>query len=106
MEIQISELTGKNAGELVTEIRFFVAAAKSTGKDFVKLFMSGEFVASASKLASISRILKTLKREGSVQLFVFSADFATASTEIAYLKNKYPEILVESEGREFYLLKI
>ena len=106
MEIQVNELTGKNAEELVTEIRFFVAAAKSTNKDFAKLFVSDEIAASASRLASVLRILKALKREGIIQLFVFSGDFLNASTEMAYLKNKYPEILKEERERGFYLLKI
>ena len=109
MNITTNELTGKNSELLTTEIKFFISAAKSLGKDLIRLNIKrlGNDEAEARRINTINRILKTVKRRGLIQLFIISTEIDGATTETEYLKNKYPDITSYISGDEvFYILKL
>jgi hypothetical protein len=55
---------------------------------------------------TVTKILKNLKREGTIQLYIFSGDFQKKSTEVAYLENKYPDIDKIDSEKTFFLIKV
>ena len=107
MGIKTEILTGSNSGQLKTEIMFFVASARSRGAELFRIKIKPLFDEDreARRQDSVARILRTLKQRGVIQLFVHSSKFDSSSTEIEYLKNKYPNITkIENDGF-FFLVK-
>lgn len=108
MSIKTEVLTGRDYGQLKTEIIFFVASAKSVGTELIKLEMKADSSEDAvmRRMQWASKILKSLKRGGGIQLFVSSKDFLDASTETEYLQNKYPCVAEVGENEECFIVKI
>lgn len=100
MNLATNILTGTNSGLLKTEIMFFIAEAKATGHDLIKL------KAEEKQLDTVSKILRSIKKEGTIQLFVFSDSFDDKTTEIEYLQNKYPDIYEIDSDKPFFLIKV
>ena len=82
--------TTSTIAALETEIMFSVASARAQGIDFLKIDILGE-KAAGIKSAS-SKLLRSLKKQGRIQLFVDVRELGGVSTEAQYLTNKYPEI--------------
>ena len=109
MNITTNELTGKNSELLTTEIKFFIAAAKAVGNDLIQLKIKrlGDDEREARRMNTITRILKSVKRQGLIQLFIISTEINAQTTESAYLKNKYPELASYICGDDIsYVLKL
>lgn len=108
MSIKTEVLTGRDYGQLKTEIIFFVACARSVGAELIKLEMKADYAEQevARMMQWASKILKSLKRVGSIQLFVCPKDFLDASTETEYLRNKYPCVTEIGESGECFIVKI
>ncbi len=72
-----------------TEIMFSVASARARTIDFVKLEFSDD---KEQKIkVSALKLLKLLKKQGRIQLFIDSEELHGSSTEAQYLANKYPD---------------
>jgi hypothetical protein len=106
MNIKINKLTGKSAELLTTEIMYCLASAKSLGQDLIKFYIECNEGEAEKRFAAVGKILKSTKKSGFIQLFAPSFDFDKSSTEIEYLKNKYPELMNEASGEAFYLVKL
>lgn len=100
MNLVTNVVTGTNQSLIKNEILFFVAVAKATGKDLIML------EATEKQLDIVAKILRFTKREGIIQLFIFSDSLNDKTTEVEYLKNKYPTIGEIRSDRKFFLLKI
>lgn len=100
MKLFSNTLTGSNSNLLKTEIMFFIASAKATEADLVKLY------AEENKINTVTRILRSAKHDGIIQLFVYSSDLDKKTTEVEYLKNKYPDINEISPSESFFVLKV
>ena len=88
---------------LFTEIMFDTARAKSEGTELVRF----DFCDESEKLfANAIKVFKLIKKKGRIQLYAFSRDFETQTTEAKYLLNKYPDISLDSCGKEFAYVKI
>ena len=107
MKIKTNVLTGKTSDLLTTEIMYHIASAKSLGQDLVKFNVTCQENESEKRFATVSRILKSAKRNGLIQLFVLSTDFDKSSTEVEYLTNKYPRIFKDNNTDEiYYIIKL
>ena len=109
MEILTNKLTGSTPDLLVTEIMFYIASAKSLGKDLLRLTLDKtvDDAAYSKRLLSVARILKSVKRKKTIQLFVTNADFEAENTEIEYLLNKYPALLeIISNAEDSFIIKL
>ena len=98
MNLVTNTLTGTASDLIKTEIMYFVAAAKAVEKDLIKLEVN-------SYVDTAEKILKVMKREGKIQLFVFSDSLNEKTTETEYLKNKYPELHEIESKTSFFLIK-
>ena len=92
MEAYIVKVKYETKKALKTDIVFNIASLRASGYE-VAIF---ECVAPDNSVKfrnAASDILRKLKREGLIQLFVFGEDFESKDlTEIEYLKNKYPTL--------------
>ena len=100
MKLVSNTLTGTNSALLRTEIMFYIASAKAIEADLIILY------ADESKFNTASRLLRSAKREGTIQLFVHSANLGERTTEVEYLKNKYPQISDIESSEPYFLLKV
>ena len=100
MNLTTNLLTGANSDLIKTEIMFFIAEAKATGRDLIKL------EAEEKQRNTVAKILRTAKKEGIIQLFIFSDALEEKTTEVAYLQNKYPDIQKINTKEPFFLLKV
>ena len=110
MNIVNNEITGKNAELITTEIMFFVTSAKSLGHDLIKLKIKSieNEERDAKRFIMINKILRSIKKRGLIQLSVASTDFENPSTEVDYLRNKYPDLksLFQNDNDVFFVLKL
>jgi len=106
MNIVENKLTGNNTALLTTEIKYFIAAARSTGRDIIKLVFADRMLDNTAKISTVTRILRSVKRQRAIQLFVVSTDIGDYSTETEYLKNKYPDIFSDKTDYTYFLLKL
>ncbi len=90
---------------LDTEIMFSVASARAQEMAFVKIDLSGD---NDQKIeAGAVKLLKALKKQGRIQLFVDSEQLQGSSTEAQYLANKYPEAFdTFKNGEKAIIVKI
>lgn len=81
----------KNASQAAveTEIMYNVASARANGKVLLKFVADGE-AADKILLHSI-RVLKRLKRDGRIKLFVPAEEIGGSTTEAEYMRNKRPD---------------
>ncbi len=108
MEILTNELTGKSEELLRTEILYFIASARAADRELLCLNIKKMYDerTERARLNAVVKILKTIKREGSVKLFVSRTDFQDRTTEAEYLENKYPELSQIDNENIDYLIKI
>ena len=97
--------TSTVAQELETEIMFSVASARAQTIDFVKLELSDD---GEQKIkVSAVKLLKTLKKQGRIQLYIDSQELRGSSTEAQYLANKYPDAFdAFNNGDKAIIIKI
>lgn len=100
MNLVTYTITGTTQDLIKTEIMFFIASAKATGQDLIKLELEEKQFDMASK------ILRSAKRGRMIQLFILSDSLGDKTTEVAYLKNKYPDIDRLTEEKPFCLVKV
>ena len=85
-----------------TEVLFVVASARAQGKEFIEFVLADE-----KQYSMIAVILRRLKKQGKIQIFVGQNDFESNTKEVMYLKNKFSELVSEfSGGSEKILVKI
>ena len=94
--------TAAASAVLETEIMFSVASARAQGIDFLKIDTKAGGVKNAAE-----KLLRQLKKQGRIQLFVDAGELRGSSTEAQYLINKYPDALdVFENGEEAIIVKI
>jgi len=108
MSVKTEILTGRDSGQMKTEIMFFIASAKSCKAELFKIWIQPVFNGDRElrRIESAARILRNLKQRGSIQLFASSVDFDTALTEVEYLKNKFPNITEITNDGTFFVVKL
>ena len=93
MEIKIYEITYKDIRDLELQIEFSVATGRVEGRELIGFKVLNDDFESRGK-NHISKILRGMKREGIVKLFVFEDDLANhEKMESVYMLNKFPSLL-------------
>ena len=93
MEIKIYEITYKDIRDLELQIEFSVATGRVEGRELIGFKVLNDDFESKGK-NHISKILRGMKREGIVKLFVFEDDLANhEKMESVYMLNKFPSLL-------------
>ena len=100
MNLVTYTVTGTTRELIKTEIMFFIASAKATGQDLIKLELEEK------QFDTVTRILRSAKRGRMIQLFILSDSLEDKTTEVEYLKNKYPNIERINAEKPFCLLKV
>ena len=98
-------LTSSNQSIAETEILYSIASARANQMDFLKLILNldqGEKIAT-----NTTRVLKSLKKQGRIELYISSDELGGDSTEAEYLRNKFPEICnIRNENETSIIIKI
>lgn len=105
MKLNSFNLTKTNASILETDILFAIASTRAREIELLELNISDE---GFTKIYESSvKILKKLKKQGKIQIYISSEEFFGTSKEAMYLKNKYPELDEVCEGKaQKILIKI
>lgn len=86
----------KNPAEdiLTTEIMFSVASERANRNELLFLSVFPELTErdSARLIANTAKLLRRMKKQGKIQLFVTPDDYSELTTEAKYMQNKYPDI--------------
>ena len=92
------ELSGNCRSELNTEMRFLLASAKIDGEELVRLSIpySVDERENSRINGCVIKVLRTLKKEGTIQFYVNNESFLANSTEASFLINKYGEYICEA----------
>ena len=90
MSLSIHNVKFTYAKELSVELEFIIARNKVEGNELIKLNLENTDLSSKYKSA-VSRLLKSIKRDGVIRLFVFEDELVIQEkTESIYLLNKFP----------------
>ena len=73
-----------------TEILYNIASARANKVEILRF--SPSQVENEKALSAAIRVLRGLKKQGKIRLFILSQDLFSDSTEAEYLRNKYPDI--------------
>ena len=104
MKIKEYILSEKTAKLLATELTFLAVSSKVEGYELIKLKF--EEAAEEQRISGVVRVLKALKREKRITLFVRSDEPETESTETSYLKNLYPSLVIDPDEKLFIVIKL
>lgn len=79
---------------LATEIMFNVASERANRNELLFLSVSPELTDRdrTRLILNASKLLRKMKKQGKIQLFVTQDDYSESTTEAKYMKNKYPDI--------------
>lgn len=90
MSISIHNLKFTDAKELSVDLEFIIACNRVSGNELIKIVLENEDTKDKFR-SSASRLLKSIKKDGIIQLFVFENELtASEKTESVYLLNKFP----------------
>ena len=93
MEVKIYEITYKDIRDLALQIEFSVAIGRVEGRELIGFKVLNDDFESKGK-NHISKILRGMKREGIVKLFVIEDDLSNyEKMESIYMINKFPSLL-------------
>ena len=103
MNLKCVNLTDKNKETLQTEILYSITEAKALRVDVLKLC----FDFKEEKLVRfLDKFLKSIKKEGFIQLSVSSSDMQERTTGAEYLYNLYSELESVETDSKFWLIKL
>lgn len=102
MKIKEIILTGERRAQLETELRYATVSARVDGTEVLVYLIKNDENESKTKrtIATVTRILTDLKREGLIGFFVSPRSFELNNTEAQFFLNKY-ECLLNREDTEY-----
>ena len=90
MSVSSHKIKYTDTKALLVELEFIIACSKVEGNELIKISLQNTDTIDKFR-ASALRLLKSIKKDGIIQLFVFEDDLAsTEKTESVYLLNKFP----------------
>ncbi len=104
MKIEVFTLKAANFPLIKTEILYYVASSRASQCEILKLDIESENTEHAESLAV--KVLKSLKKQGKVDVYIATKDIVGDSKEAEYLKNKYPDILTYTEKERSIIVKL
>ena len=106
MSLSLHNINYKDTKSLAVELEFIIACSKVEGKELVKLTLSNEDALLRFKNAA-TRILKAMKKDGVIKLFLFEDEFLIEEKmETVYIVNKFPflsEVKNSPSQNSFYI---
>ena len=95
MKVREEILSGNNQAELQTELRYIIAAAKADNLELIRLIPTPcNEERECSRIATcITKVLRSVKKDGKIQLFISEPNIFEANTEGEYIRNKYFEFV-------------
>ena len=95
------KLIGQNRSELNTELRFLFVSAKVDKMELIRLDLplTGNDKEDARINSCVIKVLRTLKKDGTIAFYVNREGFVANSTEAIFLQNKYGDC-IESDAHE------
>ena len=105
MEHAIYNVTYKDMKTLSVELEFVIACKKVEGFELLKVSLENTNLTQRFR-NSTSKLLKAMKRDGAIKLFVFEDELKSSeSMEGIYILNKYPELsrLTELTDNSVYI---
>lgn len=103
MNLKCANLTDKNKETLQTEILYSVTEAKALGFDVLKLCFDFK---EEKLIRFLDKFLKSIKKDGFIQLCVSSFDMQQRTTGAEYLYNLYSELESVDTDSKFWLIKL
>jgi len=94
-----------DAKELSVELEFIIACSKVEGNELIRITLENTDTQQKFKSA-ILRILKSIKKDGVIQLFVLEEELShNEKTESVYLLNKFPALssITEPDENSVYI---
>lgn len=96
MSFSLYNVKYTDAKDLSVELEFIIACNKVEGNELIKI--SVENTDNKDKFrVSASRLLRAMKKDGVIRLFVFEDDLFSEKTESVYLLNKFPFLSENNE---------
>ena len=105
MSISLNNIKFVDTKNLSVELEFIVACSRIAGNELIKIALINQDMADKFKSAA-ARILKSMKRDGIIKLFVFENELSLQEkTESVYLLNKFPFLsdVKEASGSVIYV---
>ena len=100
MSVSIHNITYKDSKELSVELEFIVACNRVEGNELINIVLTNSEMLSRFR-NSATKILRAMKREGIIQLFVFENELnIQEKMESVYLLNKFSFLTNECQNRE------
>ena len=97
MSISLHKIKFTDAKDLSVELEFIIACNRVAGNELIKIVLENEDMKDKFRSSS-SRLLKSIKKDGVIQLFVFENELtASEKTESIYLLNKFPYLLENAD---------
>lgn len=104
--LNIYRIEFKNAKALNTELLYLIASERARGKELVAFTVDNESDTDAF-IRSCSKILKALKKDGYIRLYVFAAELDdNDKMETVYMLNKFPELEKEEKRENIIFVKL
>ena len=88
MTVKAVVLNCSAAATLDTELLYSIASARALGNDFLKIVVPED----SKEYIQLLKLLKSLKKQGKVQIYIPAREFFGTGKEGRYLKNKYPSL--------------
>ena len=100
MSISVHNVTYKDLKELSVELEYIVACNRVAANELINIILENVDMLSRFR-NSATKILKGMKRDGVIQLFVFEDELnIQEKMESIYLLNKFSFLSKENKGRE------
>lgn len=100
MSLSLHNIKFTDYKDLSVELEFIIACNKISGNELIKLTLENTDMQQKFKTAA-TRILKSVKKDGIIQLFVFENELLISDkTESIYLLNKFPFLLENNNESE------
>lgn len=82
----------KKLKDITTEVLFKVASARASNVSVIRFDIKKSDRESERVYSFLSRVLRGMKKRGSIQFFVTKEGFSRSATEAQYILNVFPEV--------------
>lgn len=96
MSFSLYNVKYTDAKDLSVELEFIIACNKVEGNELIKISVENTDTKDKFRV-SASRLLRAMKKDGVIRLFVFEDDLSSEKTESVYLLNKFPFLSESNE---------
>ncbi len=100
MDIAVQKVEYIDINDLSVQLEYSVARNKVEKKELLKILLVNSD-SSINFISSANKLLKSMKKDGIIKLFVFESDLNNLEKmETIYLLNKFPELSFTNDSSE------